>query len=448
MALSIPTIPGLAAVVGICGFLPETEQLDIGSGPAALLLAGQHDEETPAFLSEDAAISMRLAGRDATPRTLPGGHTVTPQAALEARGWLQDRVEPRVRFSVGLPTERVSAAEEFVSADAIYELAGLYEELGFDATFVTDHPAPDDRWLAGGGHHALEPTVALATAGAATTVLRLHTHVYVLAYRNPFLAAKALASLDVVSGGRVILGVAAGYLKPEFNAVGADFEKRGERLDEALALLSQIWSGETVSVDTDEFTARGVTALPRPLQRPEPPVWIGGNSRRAMRRAVAFGQGWSPFPTSEELARYARTAAIADVGDLTERIEEFRTAWADAGREGVPAVCFGPFSMGGYMDDPRGGIAQLVEECEELYQLGVNWLTLSIPGSTRSELSENARRLSEALGLEPPEAPTGARTRPPGSPLSASGRTPLRDDLFHRRQPGERAMVCLSTASP
>ena len=129
-----------------------------------------------------------------------------------------------MRYSVGLPVDHVTMADEFVTGDAIAEMAAAVEAAGLDAVFVTDHPAPDERWLAGGGHHAQEPMVALAFAAAATRRVMLHTHVYVAAYRNPFLAAKGVATLQNLSGGRVLLGVAAGL-----PAAGVRRARRGVR---------------------------------------------------------------------------------------------------------------------------------------------------------------------------------------------------------------------------
>src|SRR5688572_12839022 len=119
-----------------------------------------------------------------------------------------------MRFSLELPTQRVDHADEFVTSDAIADLTRAAADAGFSAVNVTDHPAPDARWLDAGGHHALDPFVALAIAAAAHPGIRLQTNIYVAAYRNPFLGAKQVQSLQVLSGGRVILGVAAGYLKP------------------------------------------------------------------------------------------------------------------------------------------------------------------------------------------------------------------------------------------
>ena len=126
-----------------------------------------------------------------------------------------------MKFSLQLPTDRVEHGDEFTSAGAIAELAEAIAAAGFDACWVTEHPFPSDEWMATGGHHSLDPFVALTAAAVATKTLRLHTNILVLPYRNPFLTAKAAASLDVVSGGRVIVGVAAGYLEGEYAALGA-----------------------------------------------------------------------------------------------------------------------------------------------------------------------------------------------------------------------------------
>ena len=183
-----------------------------------------------------------------------------------------------ISFSLELPTQRVDASSEFVTADAIGEIAREAEACGFAAVHVTDHPAPDAKWLDNGGHHALDPFVALSFAAASTTDIKLLTNVYIAAYRNPFLGAKSIQSLDVLSRGRLILGTAAGYLKPEFRALGFDFDNRGALLDEALDVLEKVLTGEDIAYEGTTFAARGVRL--RPVPATAPPVWIGGNSNR------------------------------------------------------------------------------------------------------------------------------------------------------------------------
>ncbi len=301
-----------------------------------------------------------------------------------------------MRFSLQLPTDRVDAGEEFVSGAAVGEMTRAIEAAGFDACFVTEHPIPTDRWLRTGGHHALDPYVALSFAAAATTRLRVQTNIAVLAYRNPFLTAKAVASLDVLSGGRVILGVAAGYLEGEFEALGVPFDERNELTDEALSILRRAWSEDGLALEARHFRASGNTMRPRPRQRPHPPLWIGGNSRRAIRRAVDHGDGWIPFPTVGIASERIRTAAIESVADLAERIAYARRYAAEVGRERPLDICFVPFGLSMHR---REGVdpTRFRDSVAELADLGVTWLTLSLPGDTRAAFCAAVRRFGDDI---------------------------------------------------
>lgn len=294
-----------------------------------------------------------------------------------------------MRFTVQLPTDRVASPLEFLTGAAIGEMARAAEDAGFDAAFVTDHPAPGDRWLASGGHHALDPFVALSFAAAATQRLRLQTHVLIAAYRNPFLAAKALASLDVASGGRLIAGTAAGYLEPEFAALGAHYEERNELADELLLALKHIWSESGVTFAGRHFSAPGNTALPRPLQAPHPPLWVGGNSRRAIRRAVELGDGWLPFPAPGKLAKRVGTAALESEDDLARGIAYARAHAQSVGRVAPLDVCFSPFGL----DMRADGLpepASIRAAADRLARLGVTWLVVTLPCTTRAEFCARA----------------------------------------------------------
>ncbi len=289
-----------------------------------------------------------------------------------------------MQFSVNLPTEKVDFGDEFIAGSAIAEMARCIEGAGFDACFVTDHPMPGDRWLRGGGHHTLDPFVALSFAAAATERLRLQTHVLVLPYRNPFLTAKAAASLDFASGGRVILGVAPGYLEIEFEALGADFEHRNEDTDEAIRAMRRAWQEDDLKLEGRRFHARGNTMLPRPKQSPHPPIWIGGNSRRAIRRAVELGDGWLPFPAPKSLAQHIRTASIASIDDLAERIAYAREHARAVGRKRPLDICFVPFGFEAF----RGGAVDLGAfraTLETLGEQGVTWATLNVTAGSRKE---------------------------------------------------------------
>ena len=301
-----------------------------------------------------------------------------------------------MRFSAQLPTDRVERGAEFIGLDAIAEMARAAERAGFDACYVTEHPFPSDRWLESGGHHALDPFVSLSVAAAATQTLRLQTNVLVLPYRNPFLLAKAVASLDAVSGGRVILGVAAGYLEPEFRALGADFAHRNEVTDEALVAMKRALGEDSIRFEGRDFEASGNTMRPRPARAPHPPIWAGGNSRIAIRRAARHCDGWLPFPVSAEFSRFARTAALESSDALREKIETLRGDAERFGRSEPLDVCFAPFGRGMNSREPLDASA-LLDQVEALEQIGVTWLSVGFRCETRTATLEWIARFGEEV---------------------------------------------------
>jgi len=291
-------------------------------------------------------------------------------------------------FSVDLPTMRVDQPEEFVSGPAVTEVAAAAEEAGFDACHVTDHPAGDRVWLETGGHHALDPFVALSFAAAATERLRLFTYIYVAAYRNPFLSAKSALSLDVLSGGRFIFGVAAGYLRPEYGALGVEFDERNELLEEAIEVMKLSWTQDTVAYEGRHFRARGVQMRPHPVSDPHPPIWMGGNSHRAIRRAVESCQGWCPFP-SAGISRAAKTARLTGLEDLVPRIAEARHYAEQIGRTEPFDICW----SAGPSDDPAAAREHLARLAHE----GITWVTLGFDAPDRRGYVDQLRRYGDEV---------------------------------------------------
>jgi probable F420-dependent oxidoreductase len=295
-----------------------------------------------------------------------------------------------MRYSVALPNDRVDRSEDFLTAAAVADIAGTVEDAGFDACFVTDHPFADDRWLARGGHHALDPLVQLSFAAAATTALLLHTNIYVLPYRNPFLAAKSILSLDVLSGGRVILGVGAGYLAPEFAALGVDFDERNDLLEEGIEAMKLAWTQAGVAVQGRHFRAPGNTMLPRPTTRPHPPIWMGGNSKRAIRRAVRSCQGWAPLPTPQHAPR---TATLSTLQDLRARIALANQEAEAAGRQEPLEICLSLLhpSPGSREYEPRRCRSYI----RALADLGVTWIGVRPVGTDHKSYLDEARRFAD-----------------------------------------------------
>jgi len=181
----------------------------------------------------------------------------------------------------------------------------------------------------------------------------------------------------------MVIGLGAGYLESEFDALGASFADRNDRLDEALAAMEAAWTGESVMLDGDGFRAAGNTMLPRPRQRPRPPLWIGGNSRRAIRRAVESADGWSPFPNPAKFAGRTRTAPLESAVDLAVALDYARAHAETVGRTAPLTVCFIPegLSMGGRPVDEDRVVASIAE----LGDVGVDWVAVALVGDTRDE---------------------------------------------------------------
>lgn len=301
-----------------------------------------------------------------------------------------------MRFSCSLPIEG-----SFQSVEAIADAARAIEAAGADACFVTDHPAPSAEWLSqpqNGAHETLDPFVALTIAATVTSRLRLHTNIIVLPYRNPFIVAKAAASLDAVSNGRVILGVAPGYHKAEYDALGVPFEERGALTDEGIVVLRKALTGEPVRYSGRHFEARDNIVLPRPANPEGIPIWVGGNSQRAVRRAVELGNGWSPFPAPASVTTFAGTDELNSIAQLREKLAYLRDYAAEIGRETPLDIATGRFGMSGQLN--RGGAgdaARAIDDYAELAEAGVTWVGFHVPAPSPAQFAENVQRFGEEI---------------------------------------------------
>ena len=197
---------------------------------------------------------------------------------------------------------------EIRSAELVEAVTEI-EDLGFDSIWVTDHVVIPEGVREAQfiyREHMLEAFTVFSYLAAVSKRARLGSSIIVLAYRNPIVMAKMLASIDVLSGGRVIFGAAAGYMEGEFDALGARFEERGDVSDEYLRVIREIWTHDRTSFSGRYFNFDGIYTSPRPVQQPGPPIWIGGRSKRAMRRAVELGDGWHPIGLSAEQMKEGR----------------------------------------------------------------------------------------------------------------------------------------------
>jgi probable F420-dependent oxidoreductase len=281
--------------------------------------------------------------------------------------------------------------ETLAERSTIEAVARMADELGFDSVWCNDHlaiptasgdgaaePAYAVAYGEQRGQRIYEPLIVLAYLAAVTRRVLLGTSVYLLPLRNPLLAARQAVSLDGLSAGRLVLGVGAGWLESEFDAVGVPYRQRGRRTDEAIAMLKSLCGAD------------GGGFLPKPVQRPHPPLWIGGRSEAALRRAARAGDAWHPSHlTVDELRRQIpalhaeceRAGRSADEVAVTTRRKLVRTPTDDAR----------------VLQGDAGAIAATVAELE---QVGVSHLVVEIPGSSEGELLDNLDWFGREVLLE------------------------------------------------
>jgi probable F420-dependent oxidoreductase len=191
---------------------------------------------------------------------------------------------------LGLHLPQIGAARENLAAD-LARIAVRAEAGGYASLWVSDHLLTPAAGASISAVEIMEPIVTLAYAAAVTKTIRLGTSVIVVPYRGAIHLAKELATLDLLSGGRVIAGLASGWLEQEFRALGAPYEARGAYTDEAIALMRACWASEAPEFAGEFFKLSGMRFGPRPSAG-KIPLWIGGISRRAIRRALELGDGW------------------------------------------------------------------------------------------------------------------------------------------------------------
>ena len=205
-----------------------------------------------------------------------------------------------MKFGMGLPVLMLYPAvmsrwEPEAPANAATRVAQKADELGFDLVTVPEHIIMPDEMTEVMGKRFPEAWTASAFLAGATQNVKILTYVLVVPYRHPIMLAKQIATLDFMSGGRAILGAAVGHLQREFELLGADFKQRGPVTDEYLAAMKELWTADEPTFSGKYVQFERIAFEPKPVQKPHPPIWVGGNSKPAMRRVARHGDGWIPY---------------------------------------------------------------------------------------------------------------------------------------------------------
>ena len=250
-----------------------------------------------------------------------------------------------VRLGVSLPTFAAEAPESW---DHVFDIARAADEAGIDRVVVSDHVVfgedleaysrPETGGVEGGRQptgpdgHWLEPLTVLSAVAARTARVRLGTYILLAALRRPVVLAKQLATLDVLSGGRVDLGVGIGWQRAEYEAAGLDFGARGRLLDRSLEICQTLWREQRASFSSPELRFDAIHSMPKPLQPGGVPIWVSGRcNERVARRLARFGSGWIPWGD--------------DAADPVGSIPRMRTAVDEAGGDGAALAVLAPVPM-------------------------------------------------------------------------------------------------------
>lgn len=222
------------------------------------------------------------------------------------------------------------------SPESLVKVASRAEELGYDSVWVLErllwplnpkepYPATPDGSLPEAYQIVFDPIETLTFVAAHTKKVQLGTSVVVLPYHTPIQLARRIATLDVLSGGRALVGVGAGWSRDEFEAVGTPFERRGSRCDEFLQAMIDIWTKDPVKFDGEFYHIPESKVGPKPVQKPHPPVYVAGFGQYTFDRAMKFGEGWNP-------------SGIQSFEQLENMVNQFRRTSERAGRESMEVV--------------------------------------------------------------------------------------------------------------
>jgi probable F420-dependent oxidoreductase len=280
-----------------------------------------------------------------------------------------------------------------IEVGRILEVARRAEARGLDSVWVTDHIiVPRDQDIIY-REQMLDPLAVLSWLAGVTERIALGTSVVILPYRSPLAVAKILASVDVLSGGRLIMGAAIGWMEGEFAALGIPVKERGSRSDEALELIRTLWTSEYPEVETKRHRLHNLMASPMPLQHPRPPILVGGGSEGAFRRVARFADGWHASSTTPAAFREGQAAVTRH--------------WTEQGREGTPLWTLRiPLLIEGIHRPAvdmnlirgrhviQGSVAQVTEELREFQRLGCGHVALEVSYTTFPAILETIEVLA------------------------------------------------------
>jgi probable F420-dependent oxidoreductase len=297
--------------------------------------------------------------------------------------------------------------------DVLTRLARTADTLGYSVVTISDHvvlptrssaPYPYDNTGAfpGGSQQAyLEPIALAAWLLSATRRLRVAISVLVIPYRNPVVTAKQLATIDAISGGRLVVGIGVGWWPEEFEALAAPpFAERGAATDEYLRLMKTLWTEDDPRFEGKYYRLSDVTMFPKPVQKPHPPIWVGGHTEAALRRTAMLGDAWHPIGLRGPVGLAPH--------DLAEKMERIRALARQAGRDpsGIDVAFRGPLDLWPARGKPpaadasrplTGPPAKVVADLHAYHAAGVGTVIFDFPKPDPADMLRLMRRVAREV---------------------------------------------------
>lgn len=271
-----------------------------------------------------------------------------------------------------------------ITPEELVEISAVCEEVGFDSVWATDHVIMPAELKEPYGE-LIEPLVTLAFVASRCDRLKVGTSILILPQRNPILVAKQAAALDVLSKGRLILGLGAGWAEKEFGFMKADFRRRGKVMDESIALMRALWRNDIIDFEGAFFHVRGALFLPKPVGG-DIPVWIGGNKPPSIRRAATLGDGWHPvgpdiesFSAGAAKIREAKRHVTLSMR-MTTDVRRKREVYVGANNERRVAV--------------SGSSEEIRREIDGYAEAGLEYYCASMNHPSAAEIIEDLRKFS------------------------------------------------------
>lgn len=299
-----------------------------------------------------------------------------------------------MKFGIVIPLHRD------IDALVNLELAKKAEMLGFDSIWISDHVVLPTKYEGRFSKVLYDPFVLLASIAAKTEKISLGTSVIIAPYRNPLVVAKMVSTIDVLSDGRVIFGVGPGWMEEEFDVLDIPFNERGKRADEYINIFKELWVKDEPQFEGVFYSFSKIKFYPKPVQKPHPPIWVGGISEKAIRRAVALGNGWHPVWLSpaqmEKEIDYLTRVAEENGRNLDNFVFSIRNRLRILKITKVKKPDFSE-SRGEYTFSFHGTTEEIIDKLRQFESIGVSHIIFDLDVENDDEMFKTIEQLADDI---------------------------------------------------